>query len=94
MRDFKTSNTLNPRRHKVKKVTRRHKGGGGSIGPLPSTFDTIHTIDLIFGTYDERSLYFQLIDTTCSLIGFHGNHRNIMTSLAAAILDFQIFKIF
>ena len=35
--------TLNPRRHKVKKVTRRH--GGGSIGPLPSTFDTICPID-------------------------------------------------
>ena len=39
-------NMVNPRRHKVKKVTRRHKGGGGgSIGPLPSTFDTIHPID-------------------------------------------------
>ena len=39
---------INPRRHKVKKVTRRHKGGGGglgSIGPLPSTFDTIHPIE-------------------------------------------------
>ena len=72
---------VNPRRHKLKKVTRRHKGGGGSIGPLPFTFDTIHLIDLIFGTY-------------CCLIGFHGNHSNIMTSLAAAILDFQSFKFF
>ena len=73
-----------------------HKGirGGGVIGPLPSTFDTIHPIDLIFGTYNERSLYFQLVDTICWLIGFHGNHSNIMTSLAAAFLDFQIFKIF
>ena len=53
------SNNINPRRHKVKKVTRGHKGGGGvSIGPLHSTFDTIHPIDLIFGTYNERSLYF------------------------------------
>ena len=43
-RDFFGS--INPRRHKVKKVTRRHKeGGGGLIGPLPSTFDTIHLID-------------------------------------------------
>ena len=39
-------------------------------------------------------LYFQLIDTTCCFIGFHGNHSNIMTSLAAAILDFQLFKMF
>ena len=36
---------INPRRHKLKTVTRRHKGGGGPIGPLPSTFDTIHPID-------------------------------------------------
>ena len=36
---------LNPRRHKVKIVTRRHKGGGGSVGPLPSTFDAIHPIN-------------------------------------------------
>ena len=35
---------INPRRHKVKKVTRRHRGGE-SIGPLPSTFDTIQPID-------------------------------------------------
>ena len=34
---------FNPRRHKVKNVTRRH--GGGGIGPLPSTFHTIHPID-------------------------------------------------
>ena len=43
---------------------------------------------------NERSLCFQLIETTCCLIGFHGNHSNIMTSLAAAILDFQIFSFF
>ena len=40
-------------------------------------------------TYNERSLYFQLIETTCYLIGFHGNHSNMMTSQVAAILDFQ-----
>ena len=34
------------------------------------------------------------METTCCLIGFHGNHSNIMTSLAASILDFQIFNFF
>ena len=53
---------ISPRRHKVKNVSRRHEGGGGggwgeSIGP----FDTIHPIEKIFVTYNERSLYFQLI---------------------------------
>ena len=53
------------RRHNPKKVTRRCKGGGGQlIGLLPSAFDTIHSIDLIFGTYNELSLYFRLIKTT------------------------------
>ena len=28
-------NEVNPRRHKVKKVTRRHKGGGGQSDPSP-----------------------------------------------------------
>ena len=69
-------------------------GGGGAIGPLPSTSDTIHSIDQIFGTHNGRFLYFQLIDTIFCLIGFHGNHSNIMSSLTTAILDFQIFKFF
>ena len=38
------NNSINPIRDKLKKVTRRHKGGGGLIGPLPSTFDTLHPI--------------------------------------------------
>ena len=67
---------------------------GGSIGPLPSTFDTIHPIDLIFGTCNEF-FYFQLIDFTwCRLIGFHGNHSHINDVTVAAILDFQIFRFF
>ena len=28
------------------------------IGPLPSTFDTIHPMGLVLGTYIELSLYF------------------------------------
>ena len=48
-----------------------------AIGPLPSTFDTIHPIDLIFGIYNVHSLYCQLIETMWCLIGFHGNHNHI-----------------
>ena len=39
-----------------------------SIGSLPHTFDAIHPIDLTFGTYNELSLYFQLIKATWCLI--------------------------
>ena len=65
------------------------RGGGGVNRTLPSTFDTIHPIDLIFSTYNELSLYFQLIKTTCCLIGFHGNHDHINFGF----LKFQIFII-
>ena len=49
---------FDPRRDKPNKVTRRHKGV--SIGPLPSIFDTIHLIHLIFGTNHELSLYISI----------------------------------
>ena len=32
----------------------------GSIVPIPSTFDTIHPIDMVFGTHNKLPLYFQL----------------------------------
>ena len=48
-----------------------------SIGTLPSTFDTTLTIDMIFGTYNEFPLYFQLSITTWYLTGFHDNHSYI-----------------
>ena len=35
--------TINHRKHKPKKITRRHKRG--SIGPLPSTFDIYYSSD-------------------------------------------------
>ena len=74
-----------------------HKGieGGGSIRPLPTTFDTIHPIDLIFGAYNELSLYFHLIETMWCLIGFHDNdnHINDVTSAChRGFSDFQIFS--
>ena len=61
------------------KITMCVGGEGGQSDPLPSTFDTIHSIDLIFGTYNALSLYFQLIETKWCLIGFHGNHSHIKT---------------
>ena len=36
-------------------------GGGVSRTPRPSTFDTIHPIDMKFSTYNKLHLYFQLI---------------------------------
>ena len=44
---------LNPRGLERKKVTRTLGGGGGDRNPSPSTFDTIHLIDITFGRYNE-----------------------------------------
>ena len=43
-----------------KKIVARTLEGGGeeSIGPPPSTFDTIRPIDIKFGTYNKLHLYF------------------------------------
>ena len=84
---------FNTRRYRPKNVTRRQRGEG-SIGPLPSSFDTIHLIDLMFGTYNELSLYYQLIETTWCLIGFHGNHNHINNVTSPAKLNCQIFRFF
>ena len=69
----------------------------GSIGPLPSTFDTIHPIDLIFGTYNELSLYFQIIETTWCLVSSHSNRNhinNVISSRRLGSSKFQFFFIF
>ena len=70
------------------------RGGGGSIGPLPSTFDTIHPIDWIFGTYNERSLYFQLIETTCcfKFSIFLYSNLNTENSKKTAFSDMEFTK--
>ena len=58
-----------------------HEGirGEGINRTPPSTFVIIHRIEKIFatGTYNERSLSFQLIKTTCCLTDFHDNHSYI-----------------
>ena len=70
-------------------VSLKNKRGGEVNRTLPSTFDTIHPIDLIFRTYNELSVYFQLIKTTYCLIGFHGNQNHINFEFS----KFQIFII-
>ena len=54
----------------------------------------IQPINMKLGTCNKCPVYFQLSIVTWHLIGFHGNNSNIMTSLVAAILDFQIFNFF
>ena len=85
---------LNPRsrRHEENKVTQRYEGGRG--GQSPSIFISIQPIDMKLGMCNKCPIYFQLSMVTWHLIGFHGNHSNIMTSLVANILDFQIFNFF
>ena len=43
----------------------------------PSTFETIHPIDMKLGTYNTLNFYFQLSKNTWFLIGFHGNNSQI-----------------
>ena len=83
---------INPRSLLEKIVTRSLEGGGGSIGP-PSTFDTIHPIDLKIGTYNKLRLYFQLSETTWSLIGFHGDNSQINDVTGSRHLGFSNFQI-
>ena len=59
---------FNPRSLEEKIVTRSLEGAPGvnRNPPPPSTFDTIHPIDLKFGTYNKLHLYFQLSETNWS----------------------------
>ena len=84
--------TVNPRSLLEKIVTRSLERGGGNRTP-PSTFDTIHPIDLKFGTYNKLRFYFQLSDTTWFLIGFHGNNSQINDVTGGRHLGFSNFQI-
>ena len=65
--------------------------GGGSIGALPFTFDTIHPLDMIFGTYNELPLYFQLSITMWRSTGFHGKYcYDVKSGRHLGSLSFQI----
>ena len=88
-----SSSSINLRSLPEKIVTRSLEGGG-SIGPLPpSTFDTIHPIDLQFGIYNKLHLYFQLSVNTWCLIGFHGNNSQINDVTGGGHLGFLKFQI-
>ena len=65
-----------------------------TIGPPPSTFETIHPIDLKFSTYNKLHLYFQLSETTWCLIGFHGNNSQINDVTGGHHLGFFKFSDF
>ena len=60
-----------------KKLHEGMRGGGGcSIRPFPSTFETIYPIDT-FGSYNDLPLYVQLSVTMWCQTGFHGNDSYI-----------------
>ena len=85
---------FNPRSLLEKIVTRNLEGGGGGgQSDPPSTFDTIHPIDLKFGTHNKIHLYFQLSETTWCLIGFHGNNNQINDVTGGRRLGFSNFQI-
>ena len=71
-------------------VTRSLEGGGGSIGPPPSTFDTIHLIDLKFDTHNKLHLYFQLSETTWCLIGNNSQINDVTVGRHLGFSNFQI----
>ena len=68
------------------------RGGGQSDPPPPFTFDTIHPIDMEFGTH-KNHLYFQLSETKWCLIVFHGNDSQINDVTAGRNLGFLKFQI-
>ena len=83
---------VNPRSLLEKNSYTKPWGGGVNRTP-PSTFDTIHPIDLKFGTYNKLQLYFQLSKTTWCVIGFHGNNSQISDVTGGRHLGFSNFQI-
>ena len=84
---------INPRSLLEKIVTRSFEGEGGGQSDPPSTFDTIHPIDLKFGTYNKLYLFFQLSETTWCLIRFHGSNSQINDITGGRHLGFSNFQI-
>ena len=93
---FRNSSALTLEASKKKIVyTRSFEGWGGRepIGPPPYTLDTIHLIDMKFGTYNKLHLDIQLRETTWCLVGFHGNNSQIHDVTVGRHLGFLNFQI-
>ena len=71
-----------------------NEGMGGSGQSDALYFQSNQPVDMRLGMCNNCPVYLQLSIDTWHLIGFHGNHSNIMTSLVAGILDFQSFNFF
>ena len=61
--------------------------------PPPITLDTIHPIDLKFGTNNKLPFYFQLNESRWCLTGFHGNNNQINDVTGGRLLGFLNFQI-
>ena len=80
-----------PRSLVDKIVTRSLVGQSDSL----STIDTIHPIDMNFGTYNMLHLYFPLSETTwCLMSGFHNNNSQINDVTGGRHLGFLKFSDF
>ena len=78
---------------KKNSYTKPWGGGGVNWTPPRSTFDTIHPIDMKFGTYNKLHLYFQLSETTWCLIGLYDNNSQINDATGDCTLGFLNFQI-
>ena len=74
----KNKSPFNLRRHE-----KLHVGMGSQLLPPPPIFKSIQPIDMKLGMCNKCPVNVQLSIVTWHLIGFHGNHSNIMTSLVA-----------
>ena len=75
--DFKNGVEQYLWRHKSRATLITWSLEGGVSRTSPSSFDTIHSIDLKFGKYNKLHLYFQLSGTTLCLISLNGNNSQI-----------------
>ena len=92
---YSVTQSLSPRSIEEKKVTRILEGGSQSDPPpSPSTFNTIHPIGMMFGTYSKLPLYFELSETTWCLFSFHGSKSYMNEDTSGRHLGFTNFRFY